>query len=106
MKTTVYLDEFRNYFAQIRPDNFSHEGLGVLFDYLEEANPEMELDVIGICCDFSQCSLDEFIDSFAIKTDEDVTEDQKRAFIEDYINSHGFFYQFVENGKEIVFENF
>ena len=36
MKTTVYLNEFRDAFQKIRPDNFSYEGLGALFEYLEE----------------------------------------------------------------------
>jgi len=36
MKTTVYFSEFCDYFRQIRPDNFSYQGLRVLFDYLED----------------------------------------------------------------------
>ena len=63
MKQSTNLYAFRNAFLAIRPDNFSHEGLEVLFDYLEEyeesAGEEIELDVIAICCDFSELSLDE-----------------------------------------------
>ena len=58
MKTTVYLNEFRNYFNQIRPNNFSYEGLEVLFDELErvenDTNEEFELDVIALCCDYCE----------------------------------------------------
>ena len=36
MKQTVYLDTFRNAFQEIRPNNFSYEGLSILFDYFQE----------------------------------------------------------------------
>lgn len=50
--------EFRDDFKDIRPDNFSNEGLSALYDYLtdweEEIGEESELDVIAICSDFSE----------------------------------------------------
>ena len=59
MKQTVSLNDFRDAFrAYDRLDNFSYDGLGALFEYLEEleedTGEEMELDVIAICCDFSE----------------------------------------------------
>ena len=36
-----------------RADQFSREGLRLLFDYLEDADPAIELDVIAICCEYS-----------------------------------------------------
>ena len=44
--------DFIQAFNSLRPDNFSHEGLAALFDYLE--GDDIELDVIGICCDFTE----------------------------------------------------
>jgi hypothetical protein len=35
MKQTVHLEDFRNSFESLRPNNFSYEGLAALFDYLE-----------------------------------------------------------------------
>ena len=65
MKQTINLYDFRTAFAQMRPENFSYDGLKVLFEYLEElelsSGEEMELDVIGICCDFSEIELDDVI---------------------------------------------
>jgi hypothetical protein len=96
---------------QIRPDNFSYEGQGELFDYLEQCedacDSKMEFDPIAICCDFSQCSLEEFEQSYpaieGIQLDEGLTlEDAIRYYIE----KNGFWFSFVEDGKEIVFENF
>ena len=58
MKQNVDIYEFRRAFETCRPNNFSYEGLSALFDYLEEyeegTDTELELDVIGLCCDFSE----------------------------------------------------
>lgn len=65
MKTTVNEYAFRRAFETTRPDNFSYAGLSALFEYFEQyeedTGEEMELDVIAICCDFSEyASLAEF----------------------------------------------
>ena len=59
MKRTVNKSEFRDAFRDYgRDGNFSYEGLGALFNHLEEyeddTGEELELDVIGLCCDFSE----------------------------------------------------
>jgi hypothetical protein len=63
MKQTVNFYTFRDAFRAIRPDNFSAEGLSVLFDYLEQyeedCDQELELDVIAFCCEFSELTLSE-----------------------------------------------
>lgn len=59
MKQTVqehdFLDAFRAYG---RADQFTRAGLIALFDYLEEleadTGEELELDVVALCCDFSE----------------------------------------------------
>ena len=48
-----------------RDDNFSYAGLKALFDYLEDyeeaTGEETELDVISLCCDFTEYeSLEDF----------------------------------------------
>ena len=58
MKTDVTLSDFIDAFMSIRPNNFSYEGLEALYDFLiqleEDCDNEIELDVIAICCDFSE----------------------------------------------------
>ena len=49
--------QFREEFKQMgRGDQFTHEGLGLLFDYLDQLSDDcgqqIELDVVGICCDY------------------------------------------------------
>ena len=50
-----FTEAFRDYGRQ---DNFSYEGLKALYEWFEEyeedTGEEIELDVVGICCDFSE----------------------------------------------------
>lgn len=61
MKTTIRnASHFRDAFRGMgRADQFSHEAFDLLFDYLEERDPNMELDVIAICCDYSEDTIDD-----------------------------------------------
>ena len=58
MKTNVNLSNFRDAFQRSRPENFSYEGLETLYDWLtdleDDIGNEEELDVIALCCDFSE----------------------------------------------------
>ena len=50
-----FCDAFRD---MDRNENFSYEGKRILFDYLEEyeesCGEEIELDVIALCCEYSE----------------------------------------------------
>ena len=59
MKQTVNLYDFERAFVDMnRADNFSYAGKQALFEWLEEMDEECgtetELDVIGLCCEFSE----------------------------------------------------
>ena len=59
MKKTVIFNDFEKAFEDMnRKDSFSSKGLVALFDYLEQLEKdigqEVELDVIAICCDFTE----------------------------------------------------
>ena len=59
MKQTVTEYTFTEAFRRAgRNEQFSYDGLKALFEYLEEleegTGEEMELDVIALCCDFSE----------------------------------------------------
>ena len=68
-----------------RNDQFSYEGLEVLFDYLENYSDEtgepVELDVVGLCCDYYESSIQELIDNYNIDVSE-VDEDDPDSIIE------------------------
>lgn len=59
MKQAVNFSQFCDAFEHMdRKDNFSHNGLQALFDYLEQyeedAGQEIELDVIALCCEYAE----------------------------------------------------
>ena len=56
---TVNQYDFRQAFAEYnRADNFSYKGLTALFEWLEhyayDTNTPYELDVIALCCEFTE----------------------------------------------------
>lgn len=68
MKKTVYLNDFFEAFDKHDRLNQFPNTLAILFDYLEgyEAGTgeEMELDVIAICCDFTEWWIPNLADEF------------------------------------------
>lgn len=46
-----FCDAFR---ALGREDQFSYEAKRMLFDHLEEVDPDHELDVIALCCAYAE----------------------------------------------------
>jgi hypothetical protein len=73
---TVSFNDFLEEFEKFgREDNFSYEGKKALFDYLNQLSDDIgepiELDIIGICCDFTEYScLEEFNDAYGYTVDE------------------------------------
>ena len=71
MKQTVNLHDFRDAFYRMgRKDQFSYEGLEILFNYIEEmeqdTGEEIELDVIALCCDYAESTIDCLISDYDI----------------------------------------
>lgn len=70
MYETVRFSDFVDRFHDFdRANQFSYEGLRALFDYLEEYEEEtgeqIELDVIALCCDYTEYrNLEEFQDEY------------------------------------------
>jgi len=108
MKTTVHFDDFRHAFNSIRPDNFSREGLEQLFDYFEsyekDTGEEIELDVIAICCDFSEDSFQNIADQYGIELDLEMDEDYQKQQVIEHLEGEGVYVSDSING--IVYRQF
>jgi hypothetical protein len=92
MKTTVSRYEFERAFVDAdRKENFSYEGLNALFDYLEDyeeqTGEEIELDVIALCCDYSEDNPDDIIANYSIDV-EGLDDDEKIDAVRDYLNDN------------------
>lgn len=60
----IYFDDFVDAFrCRGRLNHFSEKGLYALYNYLEDVDANMHLDVIGLCCDFDELSYEELGDS-------------------------------------------
>lgn len=108
MKQTIGLSQFQNAFDAIRPNNFSYEGLEQLFDYFEsyetDTGEEIELDVIAICCEYQESTIEEISNSYDIELDPDddtqVTFDKVFAYLADNTSVIG------HTDTAIIFQSF
>ena len=107
MKTTIYLHDFRNAFHQCgRGEQFSYDGLRVLFEALEEwedgGGEEVELDVIALCCEFSEETPEQIAENYSIELEADGNELNN---VLDYLHDHTMICGVTKDGL-IVYQAF
>ena len=73
-----------------RSDQFSYEGLEVLFDYLDELSEDtgepIKLDVVALCCEYYESSIEELINNSSIDvSDTDGDEDEIELIVKEYL---------------------
>lgn len=91
---TVNLSQFRDAFYKAdRKESFTYEGLEVLFEYLEELSDSIgesvDLDVIALCCEYEESSIEEIISSYSIDvSDADGDEGQIKEIVLEYLEEN------------------
>lgn len=85
--------EFRNQFIAYNRDNFSCQGYELLFEHFEDIDPDMVLDVIAVCCDYTEETAEEIARNYSIDLNDadpeaDDYEDQCRAAVREYLDHH------------------
>jgi hypothetical protein len=109
MIQTVYLDDFRQAFHNAgRGEQFSYEALELIFNYLEECDPDMELDVIALCCEFAEMTMDEIFDAYPEVLDlidMDRPRESTYSIVVDYLNDNGSYCGDTPQGT-FVFQQF
>lgn len=93
MKQSINFFSFREAFRQYdRLGHFPDNGLSLLFDYLEEieqdTGEEMELDVVGLCCDFCQSDPDTIAQDYCIEIDQDSDDEEKEQQVMQYLEDN------------------
>lgn len=93
MKTTINMYDFIEAFRSCdRMDNFSREGLELLFEYLEEyeasCGQEIELDVIALCCEYSEDTWQSIAENYSIEYDENENEDEGKEVVRQYLEDN------------------
>jgi hypothetical protein len=93
MYTEINFDDFARAFIDLgRSEQFSIEALRALFDYYEALEDDIgesfELDVIAICCDWSEYKIKELpdvFDEFERGTFDELTGDELMMYIKDVL---------------------
>jgi len=96
MKTTVYKSDFIDAFnAANRTNQFSYEAREILFDYIEQyeqdTGQEIELDVIAICCEYSEDHWSDIADNYSIDLSGCDDDDEKKEAVQDFLENHTVF---------------
>ena len=92
MIQTINLSDFRAAFHNMgRKDQFSYEGLELIFDYITEyedsTGDQQELDVIAICCDWAEYAPADIIDQYDTDIDtEGKSEEEIAAAVFEWLN--------------------
>jgi len=109
MKTTVNFYAFTEAFKQLRPNNFSYSGLSVLFAYLEEmeesCGEETELDVIGLCCEYSEDTPENIAKNYSIDIDTKENAESLTQQVCDFLEYHTSVVGVTDDGT-IVYADF
>ena len=98
MYTNVNEFQFMEAFKDMnRMDNFSPEALRKLFAFFEElgdaTGEPMELDVIAICCDFSEEPLADVLENYDLRDDIDL---ENETLVVGY----------TDNGENVIYQVF
>ena len=106
--TIDHASQFRDQFKQAgRGDQFSYEGLGLLFDYLEEIDPDYDLDVVALCCEYSEATPNDIARDYSIEfssvNEGDIDGELKQVVL--YLNAEGAYIGTTEAGT-IVYQQF
>lgn len=86
MQTTINVHGFRDAFKSMgRADQFSYDALGMLFNHFEEWDPDTDLDVIAICCAYSEDSPRYIADQYDIDVSDDDDHDDVLDAVLEYL---------------------
>ena len=93
MKQSINVSQFRDAFRACgRENQFSYDALGQLYDWLEDFyadadSGEYDLDVIALCCDFSEDTADQIIFNYDLDA-EGLNEEEKHALVSDFLSEN------------------
>lgn len=91
MIQTINVSGFRDAFRAMNLENqFSYEGLGALFEYLEDVDPDFDLDVVALCCDYVEETVEEVAENYGLELPQEETEEEHYAAVQAFLEDHTF----------------
>lgn len=86
---SMFIDQFR---VMDRLENFSVEAREMLFDYLEEYEEScidyIEMDIIAVCCEYSEDTVKEIAENYSIGVSDCTDDDEMRAKVLEYLEKN------------------
>lgn len=86
LSKSSFIDAFTH---SSRKDQFSYEALEAIFEYMEEYSANtgeaIELDIVAICCDWSECTWEEIARDYDVDLSECDTVTDKMGAVVDYL---------------------
>lgn len=105
-----FINEFKAY---NRMDNFSLNGLRILFESLEQTAIDcgfnIEMDVIALCCEYSEETIADIIDNYDIDLSHCHTMDDRLETVEEYLQDNTYVcgsYDDEEHDKVFIYQVF
>ena len=92
MIQTINLYDFRDAFKRYgRGEQFSYEGLGLIFDYIEEyedsTGEQVELDVVALCCEWNEADFNDVFNTYPIECNsENPTDEEIKHAVLEYLH--------------------
>jgi len=84
--TINHVSQFRNAFRDAARENqFSYQGLSYLFNYLEDVQPDYDLDVIKLCCDYKEEHFTDVASNYNIDLADCEDEDAQIEVVREYL---------------------
>lgn len=89
MKTNVNFNAFCDAFGESYKNNFSYKGQRALFDYLEQyeedVGEEIELDIVALCCEYTEYEdVEEYLENYNGTTLSEFVEEQDEELLKEY----------------------
>ena len=91
-KEITFTEFSQAFYTMDRGDNFSHDALKTLFDFYESMEDDtgegFELDVIAICCDWSEMNIDHAADDYSINVDIYDDDNERHEYIKEKLENN------------------
>lgn len=109
IQTVNSFDFVQAFYDYGRQDNFSKAALREIFDYLEQLSDDtgenVELDVVAICCDYNELSIEDFVEYYNVAVDDEECSKEWGEAVESYLQDNGGWYSFIDD-ETVVFQVF
>jgi len=91
-----------------RAEQFSYDGKRALFDHLEQLEEDtgekIELDVIALCCEYAEATVDELIDEYDLDTSDCEDDSDRCDLAEGFLNDRTTIVW--QRGKRFLYQQF